>query len=196
MVTQLKGARRASMDGDGLEQEIQGVVDRVPSEVLDDIRTVQSNVRAFANRQLESVTDFEVGSIPGVFLGQRHHPIPSVGAYIPGGRYPLVASAHMTVVTAKVAGVPRVAACTPPIHGKVPESTIAANYNVVMRVAHELHGGEVYVNRTLGEAFQAHHSGHKQSGVGGEDGYHGLLRYTGIRSIHHQHGGARNHRSK
>jgi sulfopropanediol 3-dehydrogenase len=72
------------------------------------------------------MAEFEVETRPGVFLGQRHLPIAATGAYVPGGRYPLTASAHMTVVTAKVAGVQRVTACTPPIRGQVPGATIAA----------------------------------------------------------------------
>ncbi len=99
---------------------------QVPQQVLDDIVTVQANVRNFAQRQLESLHDFEIETMPGVFLGQRSLPVDAAGAYVPGGRYPLVASAHMTVVTAKVAGVARVAACTPPIRGEIPAATIAA----------------------------------------------------------------------
>jgi sulfopropanediol 3-dehydrogenase len=87
---------------------------------------VQGNVRQFAQRQRDSLTDFEVETMPGVFLGQQNLPVSAAGAYVPGGRYPLVASAHMTVVTAKVAGVGRVAACTPPIRGEIPAATIAA----------------------------------------------------------------------
>ena len=70
-------------------------------ELVYDIVTVQANVRFFAQKQLESVHDFEVETMPGVHLGQRNIPISAAGAYVPGGRYPLVASAHMTVVTAK-----------------------------------------------------------------------------------------------
>ena len=76
--------------------------------------------------QRESMQEFEVETQPGVLLGQRHVPIAAAGAYVPGGRYPLTASAHMTIVTAKVAGVERVAACTPPIRGEIPAATIAA----------------------------------------------------------------------
>ena len=107
-------------------EEIDRIVATVPDEVLDDLRTVQANVRAFAQHQLESMREFEVETQPGVFLGQKHLPIAATGAYIPGGRYPLTASAHMTVVTAKVAGVERVTACTPPIRGEIPGATIAA----------------------------------------------------------------------
>src|ERR671920_1478305 len=107
-------------------EEIDRIVATVPDEVLDDLRTVQANVRNFAQHQLESMREFEVETQPGVFLGQKHVPIAATGAYIPGGRYPLTASAHMTVVSAKVAGVRRVTACTPPIRGEIPGATIAA----------------------------------------------------------------------
>jgi sulfopropanediol 3-dehydrogenase len=107
-------------------EEIERIVAAVPAQVVEDIRTVQANVRSFAERQLESMVEFEVETRPGVFLGQKHLPIAATGAYVPGGRYPLTASAHMTVVTAKVAGVQRVTACTPPIRGQVPAATVAA----------------------------------------------------------------------
>jgi sulfopropanediol 3-dehydrogenase len=107
-------------------EEVERIVAAVPTQVVEDIRTVQANVRSFAERQLESMVEFEVETRPGVFLGQRHLPIAATGAYVPGGRYPLTASAHMTVVTAKVAGVQRVTACTPPIRGQVPGASIAA----------------------------------------------------------------------
>ncbi|HEY1704513.1 MAG TPA: histidinol dehydrogenase [Trebonia sp.] len=107
-------------------QSIERIVASVPTQVTDDIRTVQRNVRDFAHRQLDSMTEFEVETRPGVFLGQKHIPVAAAGAYVPGGRYPLVASAHMTIVTAKVAGVERVTACTPPIRGEIPAATIAA----------------------------------------------------------------------
>jgi sulfopropanediol 3-dehydrogenase len=108
------------------EDAVAAIVAQVPRTVLDDIRTVQHNVREFARRQRESLADFEVEAAPGVRLGQKNLPVSAAGAYVPGGRYPLVASAHMTVVTAKVAGVPRVAACTPPIRGEIPAATVAA----------------------------------------------------------------------
>lgn len=106
--------------------EIEEILARVPQQVIDDTRFVQQQVRAMAERQLESLADFEIETLPGVLLGQKNVPIQAVGAYIPGGKYPLLASAHMTIVTAKVAGVPRVAACTPLIKGEVPDATIAA----------------------------------------------------------------------
>jgi sulfopropanediol 3-dehydrogenase len=106
--------------------QVEELVASLPGTVVDDIRTVQANVREFAQRQRESMLDVEVETEPGVFLGHRHLPIVASGAYVPGGRYPLTASAHMTVVTAKVAGVERVTACTPPLRGEIPPATIAA----------------------------------------------------------------------
>lgn len=106
--------------------EVANQVDRVSSEVLADIEWVQGQVRDFAVQQRACLLDLEVETMPGVFLGHRHLPVEASGAYVPGGRYPLVASAHMTIVTAKAAGVERVAACTPPIRGSIPEVTIAA----------------------------------------------------------------------
>ncbi|ULN37061.1 histidinol dehydrogenase [Mycolicibacterium smegmatis] len=106
--------------------EIERIVARVPEQALEDIRAVQARVRDFAQRQRDAILDFEAETEPGVFLGQRNIPVAAAGAYVPGGRYPLVASAHMTVVTAKVAGVERVTACTPPIHGEIPAATVAA----------------------------------------------------------------------
>jgi sulfopropanediol 3-dehydrogenase len=107
---------------------IREIIGGLPATLVDDIRTVQGNVREFAQRQLDSLLDFEVEMSPGVHLGQRNIPVERAGAYIPGGRYPLVASAHMTIVTAKVAGVGHVSACTPPIRGEIPAATIAAMY--------------------------------------------------------------------
>lgn len=106
--------------------QIDDIVASVPSRVLDDIRFVQAQVRRMAERQRESLTDFEIETLPGVRLGQRNIPVSSAGAYVPGGRYPLLASAHMTIVTAKVAGVERVVAATPPINGEIPAATVAA----------------------------------------------------------------------
>lgn len=108
------------------ERQIRDILARVPDQVLRDIETVQTNVRSFAQHQRDSIADFEIETQPGVFLGQRNIPIKTVGAYVPGGRYPLLASAHMTVLTAKVAGVETVRACTPPIRGEIPSATIAA----------------------------------------------------------------------
>ncbi|MGI8458541.1 MAG: histidinol dehydrogenase [Propionibacteriaceae bacterium] len=108
------------------EAEISDIVAGLPRQVVDDIAFVQDQVRHFAQVQRDSLVDLETETLPGVFLGQRHIPVQASGAYVPGGRYPLTASAHMTIITAKVAGVPRVVACTPPIRGEIPAATIAA----------------------------------------------------------------------
>ncbi|KAJ5641805.1 hypothetical protein N7490_005805 [Penicillium lividum] len=110
------------------QEEIQSIISTVPQQIIDDIKQVQENVRTFAVAQRACIKDFEMEIRPGVHLGHKNVPINSIGAYIPGGRYPLLASAHMTILTAKCAGVPHVTACTPPIAGKIPANTIAAMY--------------------------------------------------------------------
>jgi sulfopropanediol 3-dehydrogenase len=106
--------------------EIEACLARVPRQVIDDIEFSQAQVRRFAQAQRATMLDLEIETLPGVRLGHRHIPVDSVGAYVPGGRYPMVASAHMSIVTAKVAGVQRIAACTPPLGARVPDATIAA----------------------------------------------------------------------
>jgi sulfopropanediol 3-dehydrogenase len=107
-------------------KQIADVVASVDPRTIDDIKFAQTQIRNFAQKQLESMHDVEVETIPGVILGHKNLPVDSVGCYVPGGRYPMVASAHMSVLTAKVAGVRRVVACTPPINGKLPAETITA----------------------------------------------------------------------
>jgi sulfopropanediol 3-dehydrogenase len=108
------------------QDQIDALVATLPGQVIDDIRFAQAQIRRFAEAQRASMTDIEVETLPGVRLGHRHVPVDSVGCYIPGGRYPMVASAHMSVLTAKVAGVKRVIACTPPMNGAPPAATVAA----------------------------------------------------------------------
>ncbi|PCH03748.1 Histidinol dehydrogenase [Penicillium occitanis (nom. inval.)] len=108
------------------QAEIDASIAACSTQTIEDIKQVQKNVRAFAQAQKDSLKDLEFEIQPGVILGQKNLPIEAVGAYIPGGRYPLLASAHMTILTAKVAGVPHVIGCTPPIAGQVPHATIAA----------------------------------------------------------------------
>lgn len=110
------------------QQQIDAAIARLPEQTLADIRAAQVNVRRFAELQRASVSDFESEVQPGIFLGQKNIPINAVGAYIPGGRYPLLASAHMIITTAKVAGVKRVIACTPPNRGAIPDASVAAAY--------------------------------------------------------------------
>ena len=99
------------------ESEIEACVASVPEQTVDDVRFAQEQIRGFALAQRAALMDVEVETLPGVFLGHRNIPVESVGCYVPGGRYPMVASAHMSVVTAKAAGVPRVVACAPPFDG-------------------------------------------------------------------------------
>jgi sulfopropanediol 3-dehydrogenase len=108
------------------ETEIEQIVNSVPESVKADLKFAQKQIRTFAEAQRATLKDVEIETIPGVRLGHKHIPVSSVGAYVPGGRYPMVASAHMSIVTAKVAGVPRVATTTPPMNGKPPAATIAA----------------------------------------------------------------------
>ncbi|MGD9635125.1 MAG: histidinol dehydrogenase [Pirellulales bacterium] len=106
--------------------EIDACYDRVPEQVQSDIRFAQQQIRNFAAAQRDSMRDVEVETLPGVVLGHRHIPVASVGCYVPGGRYPMVASAHMSVVTAKVAGVRRVAATAPPSGGQPHPAIVVA----------------------------------------------------------------------
>ena len=108
------------------DSEINRVIESVDRQTVTDIEFAQTQIRNFARVQLSSLKNVEVETLPGVTLGHKLIPVGSVGAYVPGGRYPMVASAHMSVLTAKVAGVKRVAACTPPINGELPAETITA----------------------------------------------------------------------
>ncbi|PWU25751.1 MULTISPECIES: histidinol dehydrogenase [unclassified Pseudomonas] len=108
------------------QEEIQACIDSLSPQALEDIRFAQAQIRRFAQVQLMSLRDVEVETLPGVVLGHRNIPVNSVGCYIPGGKYPLLASAHMSVLTAKVAGVKRVIACAPPFDGKPSAEIIAA----------------------------------------------------------------------
>jgi sulfopropanediol 3-dehydrogenase len=108
------------------KEEIESIIKSVPIETINDIKFAQANIRRFAELQKTALREIEVEILPGVTLGHKNIPVNSVGCYIPGGRYPMVASAHMTVLTANVAGVKRVIACTPPINGQIPSATVAA----------------------------------------------------------------------
>src|SRR6202011_5659509 len=108
------------------EQKIERAICEVPKRDLDDIRFAQAQVRNFAQKQKETLRDLEVETLPGVVLGHRHIPVNSIGCYVPGGRYPMVASAHMSIVTARVAGVKRIAACAPPFKGGPHPAIVAA----------------------------------------------------------------------
>jgi len=106
--------------------EIEACIAEMPARAVEDIKFAQTQIRNFARIQREALKDVEVETLPGVILGHRNIPVNSVGCYVPGGKYPLVASAHMTILTAKVAGVPRVIACAPPFQGKPSAAIVTA----------------------------------------------------------------------
>jgi sulfopropanediol 3-dehydrogenase len=108
------------------EQEISNLVGDLSMRELEDIKFAQEQVRNFAQAQRDSMLDIEVETMPGVILGHKNIPVQSVGCYVPGGKFPMVASAHMSVATASIAGVPRIIACTPPFKGKPNSAVIAA----------------------------------------------------------------------
>ena len=108
------------------EGEIERAMNQVAKRDLDDIRFAQAQVRNFAQKQREALKDVEVETLPGIVLGHRNIPVNAVGCYVPGGRYPMVASAHMSVVTARVAGVKRIIACAPPFKGGAHPAIVAA----------------------------------------------------------------------
>ena len=107
-------------------EQIEAIMATLPAQTIDDIQFAQAQVRNFAQAQRAAIRDIEVETLPGVTLGHKNIPVNSVGCYVPGGRYPMVASAHMSVITARVAGVQRIIACTPPINGQLPAATITA----------------------------------------------------------------------
>ena len=106
--------------------EIEDCVRQLPKQVVDDIKFAQEQIRNFAQIQRDALRDVEVETLPGVILGHRNIPINSVGCYVPGGKYPLVASAHMSIVTARVAGVKRIIACAPPYKGSPHPAIVTA----------------------------------------------------------------------
>jgi sulfopropanediol 3-dehydrogenase len=108
--------------------EIAGCLDQLGRRALEDITFAQAQVRNFARHQREALRDLEVETLPGVVLGHKNIPVGSAGCYVPGGKYPLLASAHMSVVTAKVAGVPRVLTCAPPYRGRPAAAIVAAQH--------------------------------------------------------------------
>lgn len=116
--------------------EIEAAMQRVSARDMDDIRFAQDQIRRFAMAQRASMTDIEVETLPGVILGHRNIPVQSVGCYVPGGKFPMVASAHMSVLTASVAGVPRIVASAPPVKGEPHPAIVAA---MQLGGAHEIY---------------------------------------------------------
>lgn len=118
------------------QDEIDALIAKVSPRDLEDIKFAQAQVVNFAQAQRDSMHDIEVETMPGVILGHKNIPVQSVGCYVPGGKFPMVASAHMSVATAKVAGVPRIIACTPPFNGEPNPAVIAAMH---LGGAHEIY---------------------------------------------------------
>ena len=116
--------------------EIDAAMQKVAPRDMEDIRFAQTQIRRFAEAQRASMTDIEVETLPGVFLGHRNIPVQSVGCYVPGGKFPMVASAHMSVLTASVAGVPRIIASAPPVNGAPHPAIVAA---MQLGGAHEIY---------------------------------------------------------
>jgi len=108
------------------DAQIEELIASLPEQTVEDIKFAQAQVKNFAQKQREALLDIEVETLPGVTLGHKNIPVNSVGCYVPGGRYPMVASAHMSIATASVAGVKRIVGCTPPLQGKAPAATVAA----------------------------------------------------------------------
>ena len=118
------------------ESEIEAAMNKVSARDMDDIKFAQTQIRNFAEAQRASMTDIEVETLPGVILGHKNIPVQSVGCYVPGGKFPMVASAHMSVLTASVAGVPRIVASAPPQNGEPHPAIVAA---MKMGGAHEIY---------------------------------------------------------
>lgn len=118
------------------QEQIDDLMGQLTDRELADIKFAQEQVRNFAQAQRDSMLDIEVETMPGVILGHKNIPVQSVGCYVPGGKFPMVASAHMSVATASVAGVPRIIACTPPFNGKPNPAVIAAMH---LGGAHEIY---------------------------------------------------------
>jgi len=110
------------------DAEIKDCVTQLSKRNIDDIKFAQEQVRNFAQHQRNSMKDVEVETLPGIVLGHKNIPVNSVGCYVPGGKYPLLASAHMSVITAKVAGVERIITCAPPFQGKPAPAIVAAQH--------------------------------------------------------------------
>lgn len=107
-------------------KDITKAINQLNKNEISDIKFAQAQIENFAYKQLETIQELEIETLPGVYLGHKHIPIENVGCYIPGGRYPMVASAHMSIITSRVAGVKRIIACAPPYNGGLHPATVAA----------------------------------------------------------------------
>ena len=121
------------------ESQILAAIQKVSRRDMEDIKFAQTQIRRFAEEQKASMKDIEVETVPGVILGHKNIPVQSVGCYVPGGKFPMVASAHMSVLTASVAGVPRIIASAPPVNGEPHPAIVAAMH---MAGANEIYYSE------------------------------------------------------
>ena len=138
------------------DAEIKDCLSQLSQRNIDDIKFAQTQVRNFAQHQKASMLDIEVETLPGIVLGHKHIPVNSVGCYVPGGKYPLLASAHMSVITAKVAGVARIVTCAPPYQGKPAPAIVAAQHLAGADVIYCLGGIQAVGAMALGtESIQA-----------------------------------------
>ena len=134
------------------KSQIEECLKSLPKQVIDDIKFAQAQIRNFAQIQRDSIRDVEVETMPGVVLGHKNIPINSVGCYVPGGKYPMVASAHMSIVTAKVAGVKRIIACAPPHKGSPHPAIVAAMHLAGATEIYALGGVQAIGAMALGTA--------------------------------------------
>ncbi|WP_376097780.1 histidinol dehydrogenase [Roseomonas sp. CCTCC AB2023176] len=132
------------------DAEIRDCLSQLSQRDLDDIRFAQEQVRNFAQHQKDALRDIEVETLPGVVLGHKNIPVNSVGCYVPGGKYPLLASAHMSVVTAKVAGCKRIITCAPPFEGRAAPAIVAAQHLAGADVIYSLGGIQAVGAMALG----------------------------------------------
>ncbi|MFL5221702.1 MAG: histidinol dehydrogenase [Microvirga sp.] len=138
------------------DAEIRGCLAELSARAIEDIKFAQAQVRNFAEHQRAAMRDVEVETLPGVVLGHKHIPIQSIGCYVPGGKYPLLASAHMSVITAKVAGVPRIVTAAPPYQGRPAPAIVAAQHLAGADVIYCLGGVQAVGAMALGtEAIES-----------------------------------------
>jgi len=132
------------------DEQIEEVIASVDPQTIEDLKFAQEQIRNFAQHQKDALLDIEVETLPGVILGHKNIPVNSVGCYVPGGEYPMVASAHMSILTAKVAGVKRIIASTPPIKGELPAETITAMHFGGADEIHIIGGVQAIARMALG----------------------------------------------
>src|SRR5919107_1583661 len=149
------------------DQEIRDCLSQLSQRNLDDIRFAQEQVKNFAEHQRASMQDIEVETLPGIVLGHKNIPVNSVGCYVPGGKYPLLASAHMSVITARVASVPRVITCAPPFEGRPAPAIVAAQHLAGADTIYCL-GGIQAVGRRRPEGMGGQRRGHRVRERGGD----------------------------